>query len=55
MMMEFLEGESLRARLAHVEKLAVADALRVTRQIAAALAAAHEKTLFTAISSPRTC
>ena len=43
MMMEFLEGESLRARLARVEKLGVADALRVTRQIAAALAAAHDK------------
>jgi len=43
MMMEFLEGESLRARLAKVEKLGVGDALRVTRQIAAALAAAHDK------------
>ncbi|MBL9006628.1 MAG: serine/threonine protein kinase [Myxococcales bacterium] len=43
MMMEYLEGESLRARLAKVEKLGVGDALRVTRQIAAALAAAHDK------------
>ncbi len=43
MMMEFLEGESLRARLAKVEKLSPADALRITRQIAAALAAAHDK------------
>ena len=43
MMMEYLEGESLRARLAKVNKLLVPDALRVTRQIAAALAAAHEK------------
>jgi serine/threonine protein kinase len=43
MMMEFLEGESLRARLAKLERLAVPDALRVTRQIAAALAAAHDK------------
>lgn len=43
MMMEFLEGESLRARLAQVEKLGAADALRITRQIAAALAAAHDK------------
>src|SRR5262249_38055770 len=36
-------GESLRARLAKIERMAVPDALRVTRQIAAALAAAHEK------------
>lgn len=43
MMMEYLEGESLRARLARVEKLSAGDALRVTRQIAAALAAAHDK------------
>ncbi|HPH29260.1 MAG TPA: serine/threonine-protein kinase, partial [Pseudomonadota bacterium] len=43
MMMEFLEGESLKARLAKVTKLEVVDALRITRQIAAALAAAHEK------------
>ncbi len=43
MMMEYLEGESLRARLARVQKLEVVDSLRITRQIAAALAAAHEK------------
>jgi len=43
MMMEYLEGESLRARLATVSKLEVVDSLRITRQIAAALAAAHEK------------
>ncbi len=43
MMMEYLEGESLRARLATVNKLEVVDSLRITRQIAAALAAAHEK------------
>ena len=43
MMMEYLEGESLKARLARVEKLEVVEALRITRQIAAALAAAHEK------------
>ena len=43
MMMEYLEGESLRARLARVQKLEVAEALRITRQIAAALAAAHDK------------
>jgi serine/threonine-protein kinase len=43
MMMEYLEGESLRARLARVVKIEVIEALRITRQIAAALAAAHEK------------
>jgi serine/threonine-protein kinase len=43
MMMEYLEGESLRARLATVTKLEVVDSLRITRQIAAALAAAHDK------------
>jgi len=43
MMMEFLEGESLRARLGKIEKMAEPDALRVTRQIAAALAAAHDR------------
>jgi serine/threonine protein kinase len=43
MMMEFLEGESLRARLASIGKLEVIDALRITRQIAAALAAAHDR------------
>ena len=43
MMMEFLEGESLRARLAKVGKMAGGAALRITRQIAAALAAAHDK------------
>jgi serine/threonine-protein kinase len=43
MMMEFLEGESLKARLANVGKLDVQPALRLVRQIAAALAAAHEK------------
>ncbi|MFO0578476.1 MAG: serine/threonine-protein kinase [Polyangia bacterium] len=43
MMMEFLEGESLKARLASVTKLDLAPSLRITRQIAAALAAAHEK------------
>src|SRR5262245_47771937 len=32
MMMEFLEGESLRARLAKVQSMTVADALRITRQ-----------------------
>ena len=43
MMMEFLEGESLKARLARVTKLEVPEALRIVRQIAAALAAAHDK------------
>lgn len=39
--MEFLEGESLRARLARVRQLPTKVALRIARQIASALAAAH--------------
>ena len=39
--MEFLEGESLRSRLARVRQLPTKTALRVARQIASALAAAH--------------
>ena len=39
--MEFLEGESLRARLARDHQLPVKTALRIARQIASALAAAH--------------
>lgn len=39
--MEFLEGESLRARLAREHQLPVKTALRIARQIASALAAAH--------------
>ena len=43
LVMEFLKGCSLRALLKHEGKLAVSHALRITRQIASALAAAHEK------------
>ena len=39
--LEFLEGESLRSRLARVRQLPTKTALRVARQIASALAAAH--------------
>ncbi len=44
--MEFLEGESLGARMKRFGgKLSVADTLRLTRQVAAALAAAHAKNI----------
>src|SRR5215203_5552126 len=39
--MEFLEGESLSTRLDRLKKLPLLDALRITRQIAGSLAAAH--------------
>jgi serine/threonine-protein kinase len=39
--MEFLEGESLRTRLAREHQLPVKTALRIARQIASALFAAH--------------
>ncbi|MBL8632123.1 MAG: protein kinase, partial [Myxococcales bacterium] len=39
--MEFLEGESLRARLGREHQLPVKIALRIARQIASALTAAH--------------
>src|SRR6188472_1085151 len=39
--MEFLEGESLASRLDRLHLLTVGDALRIARQIAASLAAAH--------------
>src|SRR5258708_8272684 len=39
--MPFIEGESLRARLARDGELPVAEALRVLRQVAAALSYAH--------------
>ncbi len=42
--MELLKGESLRARMdRHGGRLPVADTLRLSRQIASALAAAHER------------
>jgi serine/threonine protein kinase len=43
LVMEFLEGETLRERVHRLGRLAVADARRIARQIAGALAAAHEK------------
>lgn len=43
LVMEFLKGRSLRALLKQEGKLVVSHALRITRQIASALAAAHEK------------
>ena len=39
--MEFLEGESLRSRLNKLRQIPTKTALRVARQIASALAAAH--------------
>ena len=41
--MEYLEGESLWKRIERQKKLPVPEALRIARQIASALAAAHEK------------
>ncbi len=41
--MEFLEGESLSARLDRLEKLRLVDALRLAKQLASSLAAAHER------------
>jgi serine/threonine-protein kinase len=41
--MEFLEGEPLDARLDRLGKLPAAEALRLTRQIASSLAAAHAR------------
>jgi tRNA A-37 threonylcarbamoyl transferase component Bud32 len=41
--MELLEGESLSARLDRLGKLALGDALRIARQIAGSLAAAHAR------------
>ena len=40
--MELLEGEPLSARIDRLGKLPVTEALRITRQIAASLAAAHD-------------
>jgi eukaryotic-like serine/threonine-protein kinase len=39
--MPFVEGESLRQRLAREKQLSVAEALRITRDVAAALSYAH--------------
>ncbi|MGD2120953.1 MAG: protein kinase [Gemmatimonadota bacterium] len=43
--MPFIEGESLRARLAREKKLSVSDAVRITDQVASALGYAHERGL----------
>ena len=43
LVMELLDGEALDRRLQRVQRLAPADALRITRQIAATLGAAHAK------------
>jgi serine/threonine protein kinase len=41
--MELLEGEALSARIDRLGKLALGDALRIARQIASSLAAAHAR------------
>ncbi|HKG92833.1 MAG TPA: protein kinase [Gemmatimonadaceae bacterium] len=41
--MPFIEGESLRGRIAREGALPIADALRIVRDVAAALAYAHER------------
>jgi len=41
--MEYLEGESLYKRLTRIGKMAHGDVLRLGRQLASALAAAHDK------------
>lgn len=43
--MEYLDGQSLRARLLEVKKFPIRDALRVGKQIASALLAAHRKNI----------
>jgi serine/threonine-protein kinase len=43
--MELLKGESLRSRLARVGRLQPEEALRLGRQVAATLAAAHERAI----------
>src|SRR5438132_12677386 len=43
--MELLEGESLAARIEQLGRLPIADALRIARQCAASLAAAHDRAI----------
>ena len=43
--MPFIEGESLRDRLAREQKLSVPDAVRIADQVASALSHAHERGL----------
>jgi serine/threonine protein kinase len=41
--MELLEGEALSSRLAHLGRLPIGDALRIARQVASSLGAAHAR------------
>lgn len=43
--MPFIEGETLRARIAREKQMPLEDALRVTREVASALAYAHQRGL----------
>src|SRR5262249_16659932 len=43
--MEFLEGESLECRLERVDRLPLLEVLRIGREVAEALAAAHQRNL----------
>jgi serine/threonine-protein kinase len=52
--MPYVEGESLRARLARTGRLPIDDALRIACEVADALEYAHNGALYTATSSPRT-
>jgi len=52
--MPFVEGESLRSRLASEGELPVAEAVRLFREVADALAHAHRQGLSIATSSPTT-
>ncbi len=45
-LMEFLEGESLRQRLRRCKRLSQSESLRLTRQIASAMAYVHTKGIF---------
>ena len=52
--MPYVEGETLRARLARARRASAAEAVRISREVADALAYAHAHGSSTAISSPRT-
>jgi serine/threonine protein kinase len=52
--MPFVEGETLRTRLAREGQLPIPDAIRIIREAADALATPTSTASFTAISSPRT-
>ncbi len=45
LVMELLQGETLDARLNHVGKLSLSDSLRIAREVAEGLTAAHDKGL----------